>query len=123
MSSRGGSHSPKRATAEEQQRERDVMAEQTKLRAYDLIRQLVDATIPNVVPVEPDVRKRALGVYIAAHLYQPPGDAMVFAHSLLTRELRHRDDIQQLAEEELPQGIYTLDQAEQREVWKLLATA
>ena len=73
--------------------ERDVIDRETKLAAYKLIRSLVDATIPDTQPVEPDVKKRAVGVYLAAHLCAQPDDRMVFAHSLLPRDLQHRDDI------------------------------
>ncbi len=80
MSVKGGSYSPKRVQQERDEAKRDEMAFETKLAAHTLIRQLLDATIANMQPVEPDVRKRAVGVYLAAHICAPPRDRMVFAH-------------------------------------------
>ena len=123
MSSRGGSHSPKRVQQEQQERRRDVIEQETKLAAYTLIRKLVDATIENTFPVEPDIRKRAVGVYLAAHLCEQPEDRAVFAHSLQTRDLRNRHDIWEIAEQELRAGIDELEEADHSQAWKLVTLA
>jgi hypothetical protein len=125
MSVRGGSYSPSRVRAEreaerkqaEQQMPRDIV-----LAGYALIRQLIAAKLPTM-PAEPNVRRVALGVYLASMLCAQPDDRTRFAHSLLPRDLRARDDIAAIAQTQLQDAIDGLEPAEQSQVWEMLATA
>jgi hypothetical protein len=124
MSVRGGSYSPKRAKAERQAAEevRDAMPQEIKLAAYTLIRSLINAKLPTSPP-EVDTHRVAVGVYLASAFYARPADATSFLHSLLPRELRGRDDLEQIAQTQLRSTIETLEPAEQSQAWELLATA
>jgi hypothetical protein len=119
MAAKGGAYSPKQAKVKEE-KERDPMPRQYAVSAYRLIGELLDARLPNVHPVEPDIRKQAVGAYLAGTIYAPPEDRAHVVHSLLRRSANGRHDLIEVAEAELRAMISELDEDTQREVWKLL---
>jgi hypothetical protein len=121
MQGRGGTNSAK-VVREKVVPELDVMPQDIVVKSYELIRTLITAKIPNVVPVEVDYKKAAVGVYLAALLCAQPEDRMTFAHQLL-RNRTNRDDTFQVAEEELRHTIDQLDPDQRNATWELLNTA
>jgi hypothetical protein len=129
MQHRGGSYSAKKAAeqrvalAKARLEVKVTMPRDIVNASQALVRELLAAKIPGTFPPETDVRKAAVGAFVAAHLYAQPDDRGRLAHSLLPRELRHRDDIAEVAEHELQAAIDDLGDAERNSVWQLLSTA
>jgi hypothetical protein len=119
MSRKGGRWSPKRAQVNpEVGSDREPMPDEMTITAKTLIRQLLAATLPTVFPVEPDIRTRALGVYLALQMYDPD-DVGSFVLSLLP--YRRPDEVEGIAQEELRATISQLAAEDQAATWKLLA--
>jgi hypothetical protein len=125
MAARGGSFSPKRAKAEPEAQppELERMPDELALASRTLIRELLAASIEGVFPVEPDVRRRALGVYLALQIFDP-GDRGSFVKSLLPRSLHGRaQELETIASDELRDTISGLERSDQETAWELLARA
>jgi len=121
MSVKGGSVSPKQRLREQREaRElpRKPLPDEIAVTAYQLIRSLLASTLPNVFPVEPDMRRRALGVYLALVMFDP-GDRGAFIASLLPGH----QNVEELAQQELRDVIFGLDHTQQKQAWEMIATA
>jgi hypothetical protein len=118
MAVRGGKFSPKAAAVNREPEAREPMPDDVTIATKMLIRELLAATIPNVFPVEPDVRTRALGVYLALQMFEPD-DRGSFAPSLLPH--RSLDEIDAIAQDELRAMISQLKPEAQSTVWEAIA--
>jgi hypothetical protein len=129
MQHRGGSYSAKKAAEERAALERARLEAKIEMprdivnAAQSLVRDLLVAKIPGTWPPETDVRKAAVGAFVAAHLYAQPEDRGRLAHALLPRDVRQRGDAADVAEDELRAMIESLEPAAQATTWELLNTA
>jgi hypothetical protein len=121
MSRKGGHWSPKRAKAEAPAPDREPMPDDIRLASKRLIRELLDAKLPGVWPVEPDVRRVSVGVYLAVTMFDA-GDNGDFMLSLMPRGLHARaQEVEAIAQDELRAVISELEPDAQSTVWGLLA--
>jgi hypothetical protein len=121
MSRKGGHWSPKRASVNQQKPERESMPDDIKLASKRVIRELLGGKLPGVWPAEPDMKRVALGAYVAMVMFDP-GDNGEFMLSLMPRALHSRvHEVETIAQEELRDAISGLEPDQQSTVWELLA--
>jgi len=126
MQSRGGTFSKQRY--DERQAEkiqqallaRPEMPREIVARTQQLLRELLGARLPGTY--ETDIRKAAVGVYLASAVYSAPENRGQLLAELVPRDVRGRNDLWDIAENEIRAYIDELPEAEREAAWQLLAT-
>jgi len=124
MQSRGGAFSKQRHDERQQEKlqaaleAREAMPREIVARSQQLLRQLLQAKLPGTL--ETDIKKAAVGVYLATHVYGPPEDRERLLRELVPRDAHGRDDLLAIAEDELRGYIDELPADEQEYAWEML---